>query len=238
MPVSGGRDRVRGTHSAAFANIWPGPRHREELSIDLMRYHRDALQGRHGGAVRVLDAVGHAHGYRRFALGMAPLSGLEFSRWIALEPAGRVPVRVRRADLQLPGPPRQQGEVQSHLGAALSRVPWRPRLPRIMAMSPRWSLAATGRSLANDSRHEQLRHVLSAVGDRAARLGSAKGRRRPAVTGWREAMTSKALAGLCSRRRASRSVRLLCSRSEGFATPIDDMRRFPRRTLDEEELAS
>ena len=41
----------------AFANIWPGP-DGEELSIDLMRYHRDAPEERDGGAVRAPDDRG------------------------------------------------------------------------------------------------------------------------------------------------------------------------------------
>ena len=62
----------------AFATVWPGA-NREELSVDLMRYHRDAPKG-------VMEALfvhmlqwGKAEGYRRFALGMAPMSGLESS---------------------------------------------------------------------------------------------------------------------------------------------------------------
>jgi phosphatidylglycerol lysyltransferase len=47
----------------AFANLWPGPQ-RVELSVDLMRYHQAAPK---------------EQGYRRFALGMAPLSGFEQS---------------------------------------------------------------------------------------------------------------------------------------------------------------
>ena len=62
----------------AFANIWAGPQ-QVELSIDLMRYHRDAPKS-------VMEALfvhtmkwGKEQGYRRFALGMAPLSGFEDS---------------------------------------------------------------------------------------------------------------------------------------------------------------
>ncbi|HKQ60959.1 MAG TPA: bifunctional lysylphosphatidylglycerol flippase/synthetase MprF [Candidatus Polarisedimenticolaceae bacterium] len=62
----------------AFANIWPGPE-RSELSFDLMRFRASAPK-------RVMDAVlvhlmlwGREQGYRRFGLGMAPLSGLEGS---------------------------------------------------------------------------------------------------------------------------------------------------------------
>ncbi len=62
----------------AFANIWAGPQ-QVELSIDLMRYHRDAPKS-------VMEALfvhtmkwGKEQGYQRFALGMAPLSGFEDS---------------------------------------------------------------------------------------------------------------------------------------------------------------
>ena len=68
----------RGGRIQAFANIWPGPQH-VELSVDLMRYHRDAPRS-------VMEALfvhvmkwGREQGYRRFALGMAPLSGFEGS---------------------------------------------------------------------------------------------------------------------------------------------------------------
>jgi len=68
----------RGGRIQAFANVWPGPRH-VELSIDLMRYHRDAPKS-------VMDALfvhlmkwGQEQGYRWFAMGMAPLSGFENS---------------------------------------------------------------------------------------------------------------------------------------------------------------
>jgi phosphatidylglycerol lysyltransferase len=62
----------------AFANIWPGP-NREELSIDLMRYHRDAPKSVMEALFVHLMQWGHAQGYRTFALGMAPLSGFEDS---------------------------------------------------------------------------------------------------------------------------------------------------------------
>jgi phosphatidylglycerol lysyltransferase len=62
----------------AFANIWPGPQ-REEMSIDLMRYNRDASKGVMEVLFVHLMQWGHAHGYRTFALGMAPLSGFEHS---------------------------------------------------------------------------------------------------------------------------------------------------------------
>jgi phosphatidylglycerol lysyltransferase len=62
----------------AFANIWSGP-HREELSIDLMRYHRDAPANVMEALLVHLMQWGHAQGYRTFVLGMAPLSGFENS---------------------------------------------------------------------------------------------------------------------------------------------------------------
>ncbi len=62
----------------AFANIWSGP-HREELSIDLMRYNRDAPKSVMESLFVHLMQWGHAQGYRTFALGMAPLSGFEDS---------------------------------------------------------------------------------------------------------------------------------------------------------------
>jgi phosphatidylglycerol lysyltransferase len=62
----------------AFANLWLGP-DRNEISVDLMRYHRDA-PGEVMEALFVhLFLWGKAHGYRWFALGMAPLSGFERS---------------------------------------------------------------------------------------------------------------------------------------------------------------
>jgi phosphatidylglycerol lysyltransferase len=62
----------------AFANIWAAP-HREELSIDLMRYYRDAPKSVMEALLVHLMQWGHAQGYRTFALGMAPLSGVEDS---------------------------------------------------------------------------------------------------------------------------------------------------------------
>jgi phosphatidylglycerol lysyltransferase len=62
----------------AFANIWRGG-NGTELSVDLMRYRRDAPKG-------VMEALfihmlqwGQQNGYRWFGLGMAPLSGFESS---------------------------------------------------------------------------------------------------------------------------------------------------------------
>lgn len=62
----------------AFANLWLGP-NREELSIDLMRYHRDAPKGVMEALFVHLMQWGHGQGYHWFVLGMAPLSGFEAS---------------------------------------------------------------------------------------------------------------------------------------------------------------
>ena len=62
----------------AFANIWAGPQ-RVELSIDLMRYHRDAPKSVMEALFVHLMRWGREQGYRRFGLGMAPLSGVETS---------------------------------------------------------------------------------------------------------------------------------------------------------------
>lgn len=66
----------RGGRVQAFCNIWPGAAG-GELSVDLMRYASDAPRG-------VMDALlvhvmlwGRDRGYRSFALGMAPLAGVE-----------------------------------------------------------------------------------------------------------------------------------------------------------------
>ena len=58
----------------AFANIWTGGDH-EELSIDLMRYASEAPHGVMEYLFTSLMLWGKEEGYRRFNLGMAPLSG-------------------------------------------------------------------------------------------------------------------------------------------------------------------
>ena len=62
----------------AFANIWTGPG-KEELSVDLMRYHSDAPKSVMEALFVHLFVWGQGQGYRWFALGMAPLSGFETS---------------------------------------------------------------------------------------------------------------------------------------------------------------
>jgi phosphatidylglycerol lysyltransferase len=62
----------------AFANILPGPTS-EELSIDLMRYHQTAPRNVMEALCVHIMVWGRDQGYRRFVLGMAPLSGFEAS---------------------------------------------------------------------------------------------------------------------------------------------------------------
>ena len=62
----------------AFASVWPGP-HQVELSIDLMRYRREAPNGVMEGLMVYLMRWGKEQGYHSFSLGMAPLSGFERS---------------------------------------------------------------------------------------------------------------------------------------------------------------
>jgi len=62
----------------AFANLWPGAG-KEELSIDLMRYSRAAPKNTMEALIVHVLLWGQQHGYRSFALGMAPMSGFERS---------------------------------------------------------------------------------------------------------------------------------------------------------------
>lgn len=68
----------RDGHVCAFANVWAGPCH-DELSVDLMRHRHDAPKGSMDALFLHILCWGKAEGYRRFALGMAPLSGFESS---------------------------------------------------------------------------------------------------------------------------------------------------------------
>jgi phosphatidylglycerol lysyltransferase len=63
----------------AFANLWAGE-NRNELSIDLMRYGRDAPKGVMDYLFVQIMLWGRAQGYAWFSLGMAPLAGLEDRR--------------------------------------------------------------------------------------------------------------------------------------------------------------
>ncbi|NUQ20297.1 MAG: bifunctional lysylphosphatidylglycerol flippase/synthetase MprF [Gemmatimonadaceae bacterium] len=60
----------------AFANVWESGG-REELSFDLMRHTTDAPSGVMDFLFIKLMLWGHENGFRRFDLGMAPLSGVE-----------------------------------------------------------------------------------------------------------------------------------------------------------------
>jgi phosphatidylglycerol lysyltransferase len=68
----------RGGRIQAFANLWPSAE-KEELSIDLMRYHHDAPKGVMEALFVHLLKWGKDEGYRWFGLGMAPMSGFEES---------------------------------------------------------------------------------------------------------------------------------------------------------------
>ncbi len=59
----------------AFANLWPGGG-KEELSIDLMRFHESAPREVMEFLIISLLAYGKAEGFHWFNLGMAPLSGI------------------------------------------------------------------------------------------------------------------------------------------------------------------
>jgi phosphatidylglycerol lysyltransferase len=60
----------------AFANLWLWS-NREEFSVDLMRYSREAPKGVMDFLFVELMLWGKAQGYRWFNLGMSPLAGLE-----------------------------------------------------------------------------------------------------------------------------------------------------------------
>jgi phosphatidylglycerol lysyltransferase len=62
----------------AFASLWPGP-NGIELSSDLMRHRHDAPKAVMEILFVHLLEWGKEQGYQRFALGMAPLSGVETS---------------------------------------------------------------------------------------------------------------------------------------------------------------
>jgi phosphatidylglycerol lysyltransferase len=67
-----------GDRLVAFATVWPGP-DGTELSVDLMRYRSDAPKNVMEVLLLQLMLWGKERGFRRFNLGMAPLSGLEMS---------------------------------------------------------------------------------------------------------------------------------------------------------------
>ena len=65
-----------GGEIVAFANLWFGAE-KQELSIDLMRFRKDAPKGIMEYLFVELMLYGHDQGFKWFNLGMAPLSGLE-----------------------------------------------------------------------------------------------------------------------------------------------------------------
>jgi phosphatidylglycerol lysyltransferase len=64
------------TYIVAFANIWAGS-HKDEISVDLMRYSPDAPDRTMEYLFVKLILWGKENGYKYFSLGMAPLSGFE-----------------------------------------------------------------------------------------------------------------------------------------------------------------
>ncbi len=60
----------------AFAILWVSA-NKEELALDLMRYHREAPEGAMEFLVTELMLGGRMRGYRWFNLGIVPLAGLE-----------------------------------------------------------------------------------------------------------------------------------------------------------------
>ena len=69
--------RCRG-QIVAFANIWRGA-DGQEVSVDLMRFSRDAPKGVMEALFANLLSWGKSEGYHWFVLGMSPLSGIEQS---------------------------------------------------------------------------------------------------------------------------------------------------------------
>ena len=74
FPVAVVRNEER--RIVAFANLW-STASREELSVDLMRFSRDAPRGAMDFLFIEMMLWGRVHGYQWFDLGMAPLAGLE-----------------------------------------------------------------------------------------------------------------------------------------------------------------
>ncbi len=66
----------QGGRTVAFANIWQSGE-KEELTVDLMRYHPDAPAGVMDFLFIEVMRMAADQGYARFNLGMAPLTGLE-----------------------------------------------------------------------------------------------------------------------------------------------------------------
>jgi phosphatidylglycerol lysyltransferase len=73
----------------AFASLWPGGDGRE-ISLDLMRYHRDAPRSVMEALIVQMLVWGKTHEFAWFALGMAPMSGFE--------PSAVAPLRSRASN--------------------------------------------------------------------------------------------------------------------------------------------
>ncbi len=102
--------------------------------MDLMRYHRDAPKGVMEALFVHLMQWGNEQGYQRFALGMAPLSGFEDSPVaLAVEPAGRIPLRARRRPLQFQGLRAYKEKFNPVWEPHYLAYPGGLRLPRMMA---------------------------------------------------------------------------------------------------------
>lgn len=78
---------TRGGRIDAFANLWVGA-DRQEASVDLMRHARDVPKITMEALMAHVLAWAKSQGFRRFVLGMAPLSGFQrskaASRWTRL----------------------------------------------------------------------------------------------------------------------------------------------------------
>ena len=117
----------RGGAVVAFANLWSLP-DGEELSCDLMRHLPDAPYGAMDMMFVRLFQWGRTQGYKRFNLGLAPLSGPDWRpARAAMGEARPRAVPERRACLRLLGSPRVQGKVSTELDIALHRNAAPPR---------------------------------------------------------------------------------------------------------------
>ena len=111
--------RVEG-RIVAFANLWASG-DRRELSIDLMRHLEDAPHSIMEYLFLELMLWGKEQGYRRFALGMVPLAGLERRRLAPLwGQAGAFLFRYGEHFYNFQGSVAFQGEVRAGVGTALS----------------------------------------------------------------------------------------------------------------------
>ena len=144
--LSGGRRRAPGTHPGLRQ---PVARRRQGRAVggpDALPQGR--AEGRHGSALRPPPALGPGAGLSLVrARDGAPLRLREIARRSAVDAAGRLPVPARGEALQLPGPARVQGEVQSRSGSpTTSPIPAGWRFHESWPTSRPSSRAATARS--------------------------------------------------------------------------------------------